>query len=101
GYYWKQPPRFVEGAVSPTSWFTPLDAVKHWSRAYGKRGFTQHQAVIPKAAGRDKVRQFCEILANKGGTGFLCVIKDCGPEGEGLLSFPTAGTSVALDLPVR
>src|SRR6185436_8627184 len=32
---------------------------------------------------------------------FLGVIKDCGAEGEGLLSFPLSGTSIALDLPVR
>jgi len=31
----------------------------------------------------------------------LSVIKDCGDEGEGLLSFPLKGTTVALDLPVR
>jgi len=98
-YYHKQLTPFIEGAVSPYSWFWPLDAVHNWSRAYGKRGFTQHQAIIPREAGRDKVREFCEILARRGGTGFLCVIKDCGPEGEGLLSFPKPGMSVALDLP--
>ncbi len=31
----------------------------------------------------------------------LCVIKDCGPESESLLSFPTRGISIALDIPVR
>ena len=31
----------------------------------------------------------------------LCVIKDCGPEGVGLLSFPRPGISIALDIPVR
>jgi hypothetical protein len=31
----------------------------------------------------------------------LCVIKDCGAEGEGLISFPRPGTSIALDLPIR
>jgi len=100
-YYHKQLSPFVEGVVSPYSWFWPLDAVHNWSRAYGSRGFTQHQAVIPREAGRDKVREFCKILARRGGTGFLCVIKDCGPEGDGLLSFPKPGMSVALDLPCR
>jgi FAD/FMN-containing dehydrogenase len=100
-YYWKQPQRFVEGPVGPGPWFTPLDAIKHWSRAYGKAGFTQHQAVIPREAGLDAVRRYCELLAKRGGTGLICVLKDCGPEGEGLLSFPKPGISVPLDLPVK
>lgn len=100
-YYWKQVMPRVVGPVTPHSWFTPLDAVHHWSRAYGKRGFTQHQAVIPHEAGREKVGEFLRILAKRGGTGFLCVVKDCGHEGEGLLSWPKPGTSIALDLPVR
>jgi FAD/FMN-containing dehydrogenase len=28
------------------------------------------------------------------------VIKDCGPEGKGLLSFPLEGTSIAVDMAV-
>lgn len=29
------------------------------------------------------------------------MIKDCGPEGDGLLSFPRPGISIAVDLPMR
>ena len=29
------------------------------------------------------------------------MIKDCGAEGEGLLSFPRPGISIALDIPMR
>jgi FAD/FMN-containing dehydrogenase len=29
------------------------------------------------------------------------VIKDCGDEGEGMLSFPRRGVSIALDMPIR
>ena len=29
------------------------------------------------------------------------MIKDCGHEGQGLLSFPKPGISIALDIPVR
>ena len=42
-----------------------------------------------------------ELLTSRGGASMLCVIKDCGPEGIGLLSFPKAGTSIALDLSIR
>jgi FAD/FMN-containing dehydrogenase len=31
----------------------------------------------------------------------LCVIKDCGEEGVGLLSFPKPGISIALDIPIH
>jgi FAD/FMN-containing dehydrogenase len=31
----------------------------------------------------------------------LCVIKDCGDEGIGLLSFPKRGISIACDIPIR
>jgi FAD/FMN-containing dehydrogenase len=42
-----------------------------------------------------------EVLAQSGACSFLTVIKDCGPEGEGLLSFPRPGMSIALDIPIR
>jgi FAD/FMN-containing dehydrogenase len=33
--------------------------------------------------------------------GFLCVIKDCGSEGKGMLSFPRPGISIAMDFPIH
>jgi FAD/FMN-containing dehydrogenase len=36
-----------------------------------------------------------------GGASPVSVIKDCGREGRGMLSFPIAGLSLALDLPYR
>ena len=91
---------FNEGYY-PEKFFYPLDALLHWNRLYGTRGFTQYQCVLPDAAGRPAVRQLLELLTREGAASFLCVIKDCGEQGEGLLSFPLKGTSIALDLPVR
>ena len=68
---------------------------------YGKRGFTQYQCVLPEEAGRGAARRVLEILTKRGGASFLCVIKDCGAEGKGLLSFPKKGISIALDIAVR
>ncbi|MEQ1868792.1 MAG: FAD-binding oxidoreductase [Vicinamibacterales bacterium] len=85
----------------PEPFFYPLDVLLDWNRLYGRRGFTQHQSVLPEAAGPAAVRHLLELLARLGAASFLCVIKDCGEQGEGLLSFPMPGTSVALDLPVR
>ena len=44
------------------------------------------------------MRQFMELLSNLGCASPVCVIKDCGPEGKGTLSFPLEGTSVAVDI---
>ncbi|MGB1016910.1 MAG: FAD-binding oxidoreductase, partial [Nannocystaceae bacterium] len=44
---------------------------------------------------------FLELLTSKGGASFLCVIKDTGGEGQGLLSFPKPGITIALDIAVR
>jgi FAD/FMN-containing dehydrogenase len=100
-YYWRHLPQKQTHLRVPDPFFWPLDAIRHWNRMYGSRGFTQHQCVLPREAGRGAVRRYVELLARRGGASFLCVIKDCGPEGDGLLSFPMPGTSVALDLPCR
>jgi decaprenylphospho-beta-D-ribofuranose 2-oxidase len=89
------------GLVHPDAFFYPLDAVRHWNRAYGKLGFTQYQCVIPHESGIGALTRFMEIVTREGGASPLCVIKDCGPEGDGLLSFPKSGISIAIDFPVR
>jgi decaprenylphospho-beta-D-ribofuranose 2-oxidase len=94
-------PAVRRGLVHPESFFFPLDGIRHWNRLYGRRGFTQYQCVLPRAAGARAVRALLELLALRGGASFLCVIKDCGPEGLGLLSFPKPGVSIALDVPIR
>jgi FAD/FMN-containing dehydrogenase len=99
-YYWKHLPRQKTGIVHPESFFYPLDAILQWNRMYGRRGFTQYQCVLPDEAGTGAARRFLELLTSRGGASFLCVIKDCGPEGEGLLSFPMRGISIALDIKV-
>ena len=100
-YYWKHQPRVKEGKRHPESFFYPLDTILHWNRIYGRRGFTQYQCVLPNSAGRDSARRFLDVLTKKGGASFLCVIKDCGAEGRGLLSFPRPGISIALDIAIR
>jgi FAD/FMN-containing dehydrogenase len=94
-------PRPRRSRVGPDPFFYPLDAIGHWNRLYGRRGFTQYQCVIPRAAGRAAVRGFLEVLVKRGGASPLCVIKDCGAEGLGLLSFPKPGISIALDIAIR
>lgn len=97
----KHRPRVKTGIVHPEDYFYPLDKVLNWNRAYGRRGLTQYQCVLPESAGRGAARRFLEVLTRHGGASFLCVIKECGAEGEGLLSFPKPGISIALDIAVR
>ncbi len=89
------------GIKHPQPFFYPLDVLEHWNRLYGPGGFTQYQCVLPDSAGPGAVRALVELLSSKGGASFLCVIKDCGDEGSGLLSFPKRGVTIALDLPIR
>lgn len=93
-------PRRARGIQHPDSFFYPLDVVGDWNRLYGPRGFTQYQCVLPESAGPGAARRFLDVLTAKGGASMLCVIKDCGPEGVGLLSFPRPGISIALDIPI-
>lgn len=99
-YYWSHLRRVVSKAVAPDPFFFPLDFVLEWNKGYGARGFTQYQCVVPRAAGAPAVREFMDRLTKLGGASPLCVIKDCGPEGKGTLSFPLEGTSIAVDMPV-
>ncbi len=100
--FWRAfPPRPRPGLVHPEKFFWPLDGIRHWNRIYGWRGFTQFQCVLPEGERPGATRRFLIDAARRGGSSFLCVLKDCGAEGEGMLSFPRRGVSVALDLPIR
>jgi decaprenylphospho-beta-D-ribofuranose 2-oxidase len=94
-------PRRSPCVAHPEAFFYPLDAIGEWNRLYGPRGFTQYQCVLPESAGPGAARRFLEVLTRRGGASMLCVIKDCGAQGEGLISFPLPGISIALDIPVR
>jgi FAD/FMN-containing dehydrogenase len=98
--YWLHGARRRAGIVHPETFFYPLDVVREWNRVYGRRGFTQYQAVLPGPHGHPRQRRFLETLRARGGNVYLCVIKDCGAQGKGMLSFPRPGVSYALDIPI-
>ena len=87
--------------LSPEQFFYPLDVIEDWNRMYGRRGFTQYQCVLPEGERPGATRRFLELMIELGGASFLSVIKDIGDEGEGMLSFPRPGVTVAADLPMR
>ena len=99
--YWKHGARMRSGIVHPETFFYPLDIVRHWNRLYGRRGFTQYQCVLPVADGFARHQRFLGLLQQHRAPVFLCVIKDCGAEGKGMISFPKPGISYALDMPIN
>lgn len=86
--------------VSLYPYFFPLDSLKDWNRIYGRRGFLQHQCVIPEQGARDVIGDILDRLAKRGDASFLAVLKKLG-HGDGLLSFPLPGYTLALDFPVK
>jgi decaprenylphospho-beta-D-ribofuranose 2-oxidase len=83
------------------AFFYPLDSFEHWNRAYGRQGFTQYQFVVPFEDGLRHMREILSAIVSSGQLPFLNVLKRFGPAGQGVLSFPRAGYTFAIDFPVR
>jgi FAD/FMN-containing dehydrogenase len=83
-----------------SSYFFPLDAIGNWNRVYGKRGFLQHQCVIPGETAESVLGQMLERIARRGNASFLAVLKRL-KAGTGMLSFPMEGYTLALDLKIE
>jgi L-gulonolactone oxidase len=82
--------------------FYPLDAVRNWNRAYGKRGFYQYQCVVPPDAADRAIPEMLAEIARSGQGSCLAVLKTFGDRpSPGLLSFPFEGVTLALDFQNR
>ncbi|MEZ4771532.1 MAG: FAD-binding oxidoreductase [Bacteroidia bacterium] len=99
-YYHKQLRKERRIITDYDTFFYPLDAIHHWNRIYGKRGFTQYQLVIPKAAGEKGIKLILDTLRQAGMGSFLAVLKLLG-NSEGLISFPMEGYTLTLDFPIE
>ncbi|MDX2286493.1 MAG: FAD-binding oxidoreductase [Bacteroidia bacterium] len=98
-YYAKQLRRVQTGLSSYEPFFYPLDAIHHWNRIYGRRGFTQYQFVVPKAAGQAAIREALNTVREAGFGSFLSVLKLFGPQ-AGMMAFPMEGYTLTLDFPI-
>ena len=82
--------------------FYPLDSIAHWNRLYGRRGFLQHQSVVPLPAAEAGVDAMLREIRDSGEAAFLAVLKVFGDRpSPGMLSFPRPGATLALDFPMR
>lgn len=81
------------------TYFYPLDSIHHWNRVYGRRGFAQYQFVIPPESGVKALVKILEKISKQRFPSFLTVLKWCGEEGQGHLSFPFKGLTLAMDFP--
>jgi len=97
-YY--QRPRWRSGLVPLASFFHPLDRLAGWPRLYGSAGLLQYQCVIPDGEER-ALRSLVEAFTKSPVTPSLAVLKRLGPQGEGMLSFPLQGWTLAVDLPAH
>lgn len=101
-YYGKAPAGVSDSIVTYNTFFYPLDAIHHWNRIYGKRGFTQYQCVIPKEAATEGLPCILRRISESGLGSFLAVLKLFGKQEcfTGNISFPTEGYTLALDFPI-
>ena len=83
-------------------YFFPLDGLAAWNKLYGRRGFFQHQSIVPTNSASDAVQRLLNLTAAYGQGSFLIVLKMFGDRlSPGILSFPRPGATLALDLPNR
>jgi len=98
-YYGKNFKREINNLVSYEPFFYPLDAILHWNRGYGKKGFVQYQFVLPLESKQGLI-EILKKISDKGLGSFLAVLKVFGKQDD-LISFPKEGYTLALDFPVR
>lgn len=89
---WRRPK--VQDAAAATF---PFAATPEYFYLYGRRGFLEHQSLVPWASAASYVAQFRRLLDRHGVTPGLCVLKPFGGESR-LLRFEGEGVSLAVEV---
>ncbi len=90
-------PRPARARVGIQPFFYPLDVLGNWNRLYGRRGFFQQQFVVPFGT-EEKLASIFREISQSDEVPTLAVFKKFGElPSPGLLSFPRAGWTLAVD----
>jgi decaprenylphospho-beta-D-ribofuranose 2-oxidase len=97
-WYRKAPGKPKHSIDTMSAFFHPLDGVGDWNRIYGHAGFVQYQFVVPDSAA-SLIPKVLERFADERVPAFLTVLKRFGEQNAGMLSFPSRGWTLAVDIP--
>jgi len=97
-WYRKAPGKPKHSIDTMSAFFHPLDGVGDWNRIYGRDGFVQYQFVVPDSAA-SLIPKVLERFADERVPAFLTVLKRFGEQNAGMLSFPSRGWTLAVDIP--
>ncbi len=97
-WYRKYPNQKENQIISIGEYFYPLDGIDNWNNIYGKKGFIQYQFVVPDNSS-EIIPESLSTLRELGAPSFLTVLKRFGFNNPGLLSFPSKGWTLAIDIP--